>query len=186
MLRHKSLTINDIAQYIGGGGGILVVVFEVLYWENISTRVEVMDERIKNIKTPDGCEKFSKNAIRLGHPELAIEAQRRAIELRAEGHSVQTDAEKEALKAIYAYEEILTEKNGRRTRANRTWQMINRRGIIEAVNRVVARKDDAIGYILLKKKGMEDLSFEAVVLRYPQIFSEKAVSHAEERISKHD
>lgn len=144
-----------------------------------------MDERVKNIKTPDGCEKFAKNAIRLGHPELALEAQRRAIELRAEKHSAQTDAEKEALKAIYAYEEILTEKNGRRTRATRTWQMIDRRGIIESVNRVVAREDDAMGYVLLKDKGMEDLSFEAVVLRFPQVFSEEAVVHAEERISKH-
>jgi len=144
-----------------------------------------MDERVERIETPEGCEKFAKNAIRLGHPELALEAQRRAIELRAEKHSAQTDAEKEALKAIYAYEEILTETNGRRTRATRTWQMINRHGIIESVNRVVARKDDAVGYVLLKKKGMEDLSFEAVVLRFPEIFSKEAVSHASERISNH-
>ena len=142
-----------------------------------------MDERVEKLKTPEACEKFIKNALRLGHPELALESQRRAIELRAESHNAKSDAEKEALQAIYAYEHILTEKNGRTTPATRTWQMIHRRGIIESVNRVVARKDDAMGYILLKKKGMEDLSFEAVVLRYPDVFSKDAVSHATERIA---
>lgn len=141
-----------------------------------------MDERVKKIKTPEACEKFIKNALRLGHPELALEAQRRAIELRAESHSAVTQAEKESLQAIYAYEQLLTEKNGRRTRATRTWQMIDRHGIIESVNRVVARKDDAQGYKLLKEKSMEDLSFEAVVIRHPQVFSEEAVEYSKRRI----
>ena len=141
-----------------------------------------MDERVKRLGTPEACEKFIKNALRLGHPELALEAQRRAIELRAESHNAKTIAEKEALEAIYAYEEILTEKNGRRTRATRTWQMIKRHGLIESMNRIVARRDDAMGYTLLKDKGMEDLSFEMVVLRYPDVFSKEAVYHAKERL----
>ena len=114
-----------------------------------------MDERIKKLKSPEACMKFAKNATRLGRPDLALEAQRKAIELRAGDHSAKSDAEREALKAIYAYEEILTEKNGRRTRATRTWQMIDRHGIIEAINRVVARKVDPMGYKLLQEKKLE-------------------------------
>jgi hypothetical protein len=143
-----------------------------------------MDDRVRKLKSPEDCEKFARNAIRLNHPELALEAQRRAIELRAAIHNAQTMAEKEALQAIYAYEHLLTEKNGRTTRATRTWQMIERHGIIESVNRVVARKDDSMGYRTLKEKGMGDFAFEAVVLRYPDIFSDEAVQHAKERISK--
>ena len=63
--------------------------------------------------------------------------------------------------------------------------MIDRHGIIEAINRVVARRDDAMGYIMLKERGMEDLSFEAVVLRHPDMFSQEAVQHAQARIEKH-
>lgn len=43
-----------------------------------------MDDRIKRIKTPEDCEKFARNAIERDRPDLAVEAGRRAIELRAE------------------------------------------------------------------------------------------------------
>jgi len=143
-----------------------------------------MDERIKKLKTPEACEIFAKNAINLKHPELAIEALRRSIELRAANHNAQNDAEKEALQAVYAYEHLLTEKNGRKTRAIRTWRMIDRHGIIEAVNRAVSKKIDTLGYAVLKAKGVEDLSFEAVVLRYPDVFSMEAVKRAKEKLSE--
>ena len=145
-----------------------------------------MDERVTNLKTPEHCEIFAKNARAKDRADLADQARMWAIQLRAAAYGAESQTEIEALEAVHAYEETLPKKNGKRARATRIWQMIRRHGIIEAVNRVVARKDDAIGYILLKKKGMEDLSFEAVVLRYPQIFSEEAVSHAEKRISEHD
>src|SRR3972149_1347080 len=137
-----------------------------------------MDKRVERLATPEACERFIKNALRLGHPDLAQQAGRKAIELRAEAHDARTAAERESLQAIYAYEELLTEKNGKHTRATRTWQMLKRHGIIESVNRVVARQDDAVGYKTLKEKGLEDLSFEAVVLRYPDVFSPEAVEHA--------
>ena len=143
-----------------------------------------MDERVKLLKTPEDCEKFAKNAIRLGRPDLAVETQRRAIELKAEKHDAQTNAEKEALQAVYAYELLLTEKNGRTTRASRTWQTIKKHGIIEAVNRVVIKSSESMGFKMLKEKNMEDLLFESVVLRYPDIFSEEAVQCSKERFSK--
>lgn len=145
-----------------------------------------MDDRVARLKSTRECEVFAKNARRLGRSDLALEAERRAIELLAQGHQSDTAAEREAIQAIYAYEHILTEKNGRRTRANRTWQMVKRYGIIEAINRVVSRPDDAQGYLLLKEKGMEDLSFEAIVLRYPESFSEEAVSHSAARLARYN
>jgi hypothetical protein len=143
-----------------------------------------MDERIQKLKTPEDCAKFAKNATRLGHPELALEAQRRSIELKAEKHNAQTNAEKEALQAVYAYELLLTEKNGRTTRANRTWQTIKKNGIIEAVNRIVTKNTVSMGYTLLKEKNMDDLLFEAVVLRYPEVFSQEAVRISKDRLQE--
>ena len=141
-----------------------------------------MDKRVKNLDTPKKCEIFAKNATERGYPELAQQAIERAVELRAEAHNAQTAAEKEALQAIYAYEELLTDTNGKRTRANRTWQMINRHGIIEAIERAVNRPVEPQGYTLLKEKGLEEHAFEAVILRHPEVFSDDAKRIASERL----
>ena len=83
-----------------------------------------MDERVESLRTPEECKKFAANAIKHGRSDLALEAKRRAVDLQADKHGATKDVEKEALKAIYAYETILSAKNGRKTRATRTWQMI--------------------------------------------------------------
>lgn len=98
-----------------------------------------MDERVLKLKTPEQCETFAENAIRRGRLDLANQARKRAVELRAAEHGSTSDIEKECLQAIYANEETLTRKNGRRTRATRTWQMIERHGILAAVERAVNR-----------------------------------------------
>ncbi len=108
-----------------------------------------MDKRVKNIKNARLCEIFAKNAEERGRPDLANEARIRAVEIRAEEYGAKSEAEKEAIQAIYAYEEVLTKKNGKRTRASRTWQMIKRRGIIESVERAVNRESVAQGYTAL-------------------------------------
>ena len=90
--------------------------------------------------------------------------------------------EKEALQAVSAYEEILTRKNGKRTRASRTWQMINRHGILPAIERAVDRESDATGYLTLVEMHMTDLAFEAVVLRHPDNFSAETVERARQRL----
>ena len=97
-----------------------------------------MDERIQQLKTPEECIQLEIN-VRDKNPELAREARRRAVELRAAAHGIKSAVELELLKALYAYEEVLSEKNKRRTRASRTWQMINRHGIIGAAERAVNR-----------------------------------------------
>jgi hypothetical protein len=68
-------------------------------------------ERIAQLKTPESCETFARNAETKGRSDLALAARRRAVELRAASHSAETQAEKEALRAVYAYEEALA-KNG--------------------------------------------------------------------------
>jgi hypothetical protein len=141
-----------------------------------------MDERVKKIKTPEDCEKFAINAIERDRPDLAMDARRRAVELRAVKYGAKSSAEKEALQAVYAYEEVLTKKNGRRTKASRTWQMIERRGIIEAMERAVNRSAETQGYTSLVEMGLEEFAFEAVILRYPELFSSEAVAKSKERL----
>jgi len=144
-----------------------------------------MDERVAKLKTPEECEQFAKNAIRLGRKDLADDARRWAVALRAAAYGAKSEAERQCLEAIYAYEEVLTAKNGRRTRANRTWQMIARHGILGAVERAVNRDAETVGYTALRDMGLQDYAFEAVVLRHPSLFSEQTVQRSKARIAKH-
>lgn len=143
-----------------------------------------MDERIRNIDTPEKCEIFARNALSKGRQDLANKARLRAVELRAESYGAESQAEKEALQAVYAYEETLRLKNGKKTRATRTWQMITRYGIIEALNRAVNRPPETEGYKALMNLGLEDFAFEAVILRYPAIFSDEAVEMSRLRLEQ--
>lgn len=140
-----------------------------------------MDYIIQNPKTPDECIQLAKN-VRERNPELAQKARRRAVELRAISYKPTSKVELELLKALYAYEEVLTEKNKRKTSDSRTWQMIKRHGLIHAAERAVDRKIEPAGYRLLVEMGMQDLTFEAVIVRYPESFSSDVVSRAKERL----
>ena len=143
-----------------------------------------MDDRIKKLKTPKECEIFSRNAVAQKRPELAAEAKQRAIEIRAAEYGATSDAERECLEAIYAYEEILFLKHGRRVKASRTWQMINRRGIIAAIEQAVDRSDGTAGFSALKEVGLENFAFEAVILRHSSLFSESAVDRSRDRMAQ--
>lgn len=142
-----------------------------------------MDERVARLVTPEECEQFAINvADRL--PDLALAARRRAVELRAAQHGAASDAEREALQAVYAYERVLFQRHGKTVRASRTWGMIKRHGIIKAVERAVDRPDETSGYTALIEMGMPDFAFEAVVCRHPTAFSAKALKRSQERMAE--
>jgi hypothetical protein len=142
-----------------------------------------MDPRIEKLKTPDECQAFIRNARSRGREDLAKEALRRLIELSAKAYGAHGSIEHECLEAIYAYEEVLSARSGKRVYAARTWQMIKRHGILGAVERVVSRPDDATGYTALIEMGLERFAFEAVVLRHPEAFSVQTVERAQSRLA---
>lgn len=143
-----------------------------------------MDERVAKLKTPEECAVFAKNVTERGRPDLALAAKKRAVQLRAESFGATSEVERECIEAVYAYEEVLSAKRGRRQPASRTWPMIKKYGAIEAVERVVKRKDDALGYTALVEMGLEEHAFEAVILRHPSVFSAEAVARSKERMGK--
>jgi hypothetical protein len=140
-----------------------------------------MDERVERLRTADECEQFIIN-VKSRLPDLAHAARRRCIELRAETHGAESAAEREALAAVFAYEHVLSAQKGKRVRASRTWQMIERKGIIDAVECLVTRPADPVGYTALAEMGMQDLAFESVVQRHPEVFSPEAVFRSAERL----
>lgn len=150
----------------------------------LEARGGAVDESIAKLTTPASCEQFALNVEASGKHELALRARRRAVELRAAEHGAVNQAEREALEAVYAYERVLSAHKGRGTRASRTWQMIERHGIINAVERVVARSAESAGYAMLVNMGLQDMAFEAVVLRHPELFSVEAVRRSRQRLDE--
>ena len=145
-----------------------------------------MDDRVRKLSTPKECEVFARNALAQGRLDLATEARQRAVELRAAAYGATSDAERECLEAIYAYEEILFDKHGKRVKASRTWQMIKRRGIIAAIEQAVDRPDGTAGFTALKNVGLENFAFEAVILRHSTLFSDRAVERSRQRMAQFD
>lgn len=140
---------------------------------------------IANLQTADECEIMEKNATARARHDLAVAARKRALELRALAYGASTAAERECLEAIYAYEQVLTVKNGKKTSASRTWPMVKRYGIIGAVERAVNRSEETVGYTALRDMGLEDYAFEAVILRYADsnLFSAEAIARSQARVS---
>jgi len=138
-----------------------------------------MDEIISKLKTPEECRQFI-----VKYSDLVRQARQRAIELRASTHQAEDIVEFELYQALYAYEDILSEKNSRRTRANRTWQMVKHYGIKVAAERAVNRNADAMGYRVLVGMGLQGLTFESVIVKYPESFSQESVKQAHKRLEE--
>jgi hypothetical protein len=154
----------------------------IIYKNNIISMGGYMDDRVKQLKRPEDCDNFICN-VKTKHPELARQARRRKVELLASAYGAKTAAEIEALQAIYAYEEVvLFARHGRTTHASRTWPMVKNHGIIGAVEKAVNRKDDPSGFTALLEMDMLDLSFEALVVRYAELFSQEAVARSKQRL----
>lgn len=121
-----------------------------------------MHELVSRIKEPELCYVFAKNARRNGHPELAVQAYKQAVNLRAMLHEVDSEAELDALRAIYAYEEALSYTRGKRVRATGTWQLVNRHGLLPALGKRLKSRNVEDVQPILEELGMPDYSFEAV------------------------
>lgn len=109
---------------------------------------------------------------------LKLEAERIALE-RFGATSL---AEIESIVAVLSYEQTLLQKHGKRQPAAYTWRMLKEHGIVAGVERVVTRDAETQGYRALVGLGLQDFAFEAVVVRYPNIFSPQAVAHSASRL----
>jgi hypothetical protein len=136
-----------------------------------------MDPYITKLDTPERCEHYARNN-EARSPEDAKAARRRAVELLAEKYGAQSIVENEALQAVFAFERTLYAKHGKVVKASRTWPMIKKKGIIPAVEHIVSKPRESEGYTALVYMGLQDMAFEAVVLRHPVYFSEKAINNS--------
>ena len=62
--------------------------------------------------------------------------------------------------------------------------MIQRHGVIQAVERVVTKREVSSGFTALEAMGLMDYAFEAVILRHPQHFSAEAIAISKQRMEQ--
>jgi hypothetical protein len=110
------------------------------------------------------------NADRLGREDIALACLDRLAELGATDNTGDP-VELDCWKGIIAAEEFATRKNGRTTRLARTRQKIARVGVVTTVADLAGSPVSQQGFDILKENGRLDLSFEAISLKYPTVFS---------------
>jgi hypothetical protein len=136
-------------------------------------------EIAEKVKTEEEAMNLFENAKARGRGDVALAARRRLIELRTERHGAKPGSiEAEALATIYAYEQ---EALGGR-RATRTWQMVKKHGLVGTIERLATKRRPSTGYTKLVEAGLDDLAFEALVLRYPDRFSPRAITGARSKL----
>ena len=84
--------------------------------------------------------------------------------------------------SLAAYEELLTDKNGRTTRASRTRQKLVRKGVEQSLEDWALAVKPTEGFALLMDNELEHLTGEHLVIKYSDRFSAEAVKQARARI----
>lgn len=141
-------------------------VLEILAKINVFDELEVLERNIhrQNALTPD-VEKALKD--RYGHLGRALVASRTGLDL-----DDLTPAEERIVEATARY--VGLQKREGKT-ANRTFQMLANRGLIEAAEISVSKTKPTQGYEVLEDADLKALSFEQIIVDFPEEFSPRAL-----------
>ena len=137
---------------------------------------------IANCDEPSRLREGMRNAKSRQRMDVYWLAFRRLCELEGMGHD--TPLEREFYVTLAAYEELLTEKNGRTTKASRTRQKLQRKGAVQCLEEWAVASAETEGFRLLVDAGMPELTGEHLVLKYPDQFTAKALEMARGRLEK--
>jgi hypothetical protein len=85
-------------------------------------------------------------------------------------------------RAIAAFELLMTERNGKRTRAARTRQKLDRDGPVKLVADLALRPTPSDGFVTLVENGMADLTFEYIAIRHADEFEPGVITAARKRL----
>jgi hypothetical protein len=144
---------------------------------------EEIEKRLAKLSTAVEARNLTDNARRLGQPELAEQAHLRALELRAREEGYDSPAARAIAVALYLYEEGQTRLLGRKYHASRTRKMLRDHGPLQAAERMVLNPRPSKGYRDLEEIDRMDLSYEAIIVRFPDEFEPKAVEAARARLA---
>jgi hypothetical protein len=138
-------------------------------------------EIIASCSDADSLHNMMANAKKQNRTDVWREAFRRLCTL--EGLDQQDPLHRDFYAMLRAYEELLTQKNGRTTSASRTRQKLRNKGVIQCLEDWALGKTQTQGFELLTQNGLAELTGEFLVLKYPSSFTPQAIRAARERLT---
>ena len=126
---------------------------------------------------------FRQNALRLDRKDLADRAFRQLCKVA--GMDMNTALESDFYVVLSAYEELLTEKNGRTTRASRTRQKLSKTSVKKCIEDWALKDGETDAFKLLIERQMGELTAEYLVLKHSSEFDDAIVSSARKRLDKY-
>lgn len=142
---------------------------------------QTMAKPISGYTDPAALRTLMINAKRLGRDDIWREAFRKLCSL--EGEEQTEPLHRDFYETLAAYEYLLSQKNGRATRASRTRLKLKSKGVIQCLEDWVTSKTPTEGYELLMANDLAEMTGEKLVLKYPEKFSADAIAAAKARIA---
>ncbi len=142
---------------------------------------QTMAKPVSSYTDPAALRTLMENAKRLGRKDIWREAFRRLCALEAAGQTQPLD--RDFHETLAAYEQLLSEKNGRTTRAGRTRLKLKSKGAVECLRDWATSKDAPEEFTLLVAAGLPEMTGEQLVVRYPDRFAPEVVAAATARLA---
>ncbi len=137
--------------------------------------------KIAQLADRDALRNLMENARRLDRDDVYWQAFRRLCSL--EGMQYDDPLDRDFYDVLNAYEELLTLKHGRTTKAARTRQKLANKGVEQCLmDWALGPPTD--GFKLLIDKGLLELTAEFLVVKYESRFPPPVVEAAQKRLSE--
>src|SRR5690606_25198699 len=150
------------------------------------TIMKTLPYDISALKTPASCRTVMERARAKGLDDVYEAVFRRYCELV--GHAADDPADplvRGFHETLAAYEQLLTEKNGRNTPASRTRQKIDNKGVHQSLIEWTRAPKETEGFQLLVAKGLPEFTGEYLVAKHAGRFPAEIVTRALTRLQEH-
>lgn len=142
---------------------------------------------VSKLKTIEECRTVMERAKKQGKTDIYKIVFHRLCQLHGTLNEDPDDSLiKEFWETLGAYEQLLSEKNGRNTSASRTRQKIKNKGVIQSLIDWTKSKSETPGFIQLINEGMPQYTGEYIVVKYASRFPPDVVQSAKARLDQHN
>ncbi|MAL09299.1 MAG: hypothetical protein CMF74_06515 [Maricaulis sp.] len=143
-------------------------------------------EKIAQLRTADECRGLMTNAERLGNEEVHRLAFQRLCVLAGEAEEIDDEREREFAQVLAAHEELLSQKNGRKTKATRLRAKYKAKGLNACLADWPAAPDTTANLETLAQHGLGAFTGDYLIVKHADEFDTKIVAAATKRLKKHD
>jgi hypothetical protein len=145
-----------------------------------------MYDYVNKLQTVADCRTVMKNAKdRENHAVYSAAFRRYCVLCGNENDDPSDSLIRDFYETLAAYEQLLTEKNGRNTIASRTRQKIKNKGVLQSLIEWTRGKQETNGFNLLTEAGTPEYTAEYLVTKYASRFPDDVVQLATERLARH-